>query len=198
MKTIFKTVLAVSLLTLFFACNKEDDSNNDSPLGTVAFVYDVVTNFTGAPGDNIITLEVDMDAIVVDPAKVFIELNLEYPYAEALDYAYSMPSDNGEFKYMVGALGGDNQYVPENTLRFNPNHTDVIEHNYPDGIIPSGDYVSDTSDAFSYPVESPLFVGMTGKSIRGDWKFNFPAYANFPGKVYKINLRFEEGALELE
>ncbi|HLT53655.1 MAG TPA: hypothetical protein VKZ97_07180 [Flavobacteriaceae bacterium] len=196
MKTIFKTVLVIGLLILFWACNKEDDSSENLPLGDMEFVNETLANFTGDPGDNIVTLYVDTNAIVVDPTKVFIELNIEYPVAGALDYAYKMPFENAEFQYLVGAVGGNNEYIPENTLRFNPNHENIIESSYPDSVVPSGDYNSATLNAFDFPVETPLFGSMMGKNIQGEWQFNFPDYSGQPGSVHKIKLVFEEGALQ--
>lgn len=188
--------LGTIILFMFLACNKDDDTTEEMPLGDIEFIYDTVTSFTGDPGDNIVTLNVDIDAIVVDPTKVFIELNMEYPVAGALDYAYKMPFENAEFQYLVGAVGGNSEYIPENTLRFNPNHEHVIESSYPDSIIPSGDYNSYTINAFDFPVETPLFGSMMGKSIQGNWRFNFADYAGQSGKVHKIKLVFEEGSLQ--
>lgn len=199
MKNLIKPFALFLITITLTSCSSDDDTTNEpTSAGRMEFVYDIVTEFTGVTGDNIITLNVGTDAVVIDPTKVYIELNLELSYAATMDYGYAMPSDESEFKYMVGALGGDNQYIPSNTLRFNPNHTNVIEDDYQDGIIPSGDYTSHTLDAIYFPIESPLFNSMLGKNIQGNWKFNFAAYANLPGKVHKIKIIFEEGALELE
>ena len=146
-----------------------------------------------------ISIPVEEEKIIIDPTKVYVEISLEHELAADLSYGYKMPNNVTEYT-MVNCLGGFNKYNRQNTLSFNPSHTEVLaseNFTYPNGIIPQGNY-NGGGLSENFPVETPMFNSMLNKSIKGTWKFfvkdNFELDE---GKVIKVKLIFDEGALEV-
>jgi len=203
MKTIFKTTAAIFAI-MMTACSS-DDSNNavvEEPLSE-RIEYEYTTERLIPNGNNLIDIPINVneDKVVINPSKVFIEIMLDHKDAQDLSYGYLMPNDGTEFRTIVSKLGGTNNYNANNVLSFNPEHTQVINPNpsfhFPNGIIPSGNYKEGTSNP-GFQVETPLFNSMLNKNINGVWRFFFiDDNLGHEGKVIKIKLIFDEGALEV-
>lgn len=193
--TISKISLVFAIGILFFSCSK----NNEDPEPTL---YEYEFNTETIIPDNevmLISINVKDDAIIIDPTKVYIEIRLQHAVARDLSFGYLMPDDDGEAQSIVNNLGGINAYSSANTLTFNSTAIETInpsvDNIYPNFVVPAGRYREGTSDA-QFPVETPLFNGMMGKNIRGDWQFFFLDTVELnEGSLISVKLIFEEGSL---
>ena len=186
------------------ACSKDDDNKTiDEPISErleYEFTNEVlIPDGTGSIA--LINLEVDADGVVIDPSKIFIEITLEHELAIDVSYGYLMPNNGNEFQAIVNNLGGFNKYSAQNVLSFNPENTQVLNasdtFSYPDNTIPQDDYKEGTINP-EFPVETPLFKSMMNKNIKGTWKFFvLDDWDQDEGKVIKIKLIFDEGALQV-
>ena len=203
MKSLIRTTAFLVLLAVT-ACNSDDNKNTEEPLSErLEYEYTTETTIPDYPvSPLLIDIEVQEDEVVIDPSKVHIEISLEHEVAADISYGYLMPNNGTEFKTIVNELGGFNKYVAQNVLSFNPENTQVINSSgdfyYPDGKIPAGNYKEGTNDP-QYAPETPLFKSMLNKNIKGKWKFYFlDSYEMDEGKVIKIKLIFDEGALQVK
>ena len=203
MKTTIKTIAFV-LLLMVMACSSDDAEKREESISErleYEFTNEVlIPDGTGSMA--IINLEVDADEVVIDPSKVYIEITLEHELAIDVSYGYLMPNNGDEFQAIVNNLGGFNKYSAQNTLSFNPEHTQVMNgsetFSYPNNTIPQDHYKEGTSNP-EFPVETPLFKSMMNKNIKGLWKFFFlDDWDQDTGKVVKIKLIFDEGALQVD
>lgn len=200
MKTVIKTT-AIFLMMVLTACSNDDGKKTEEPLSE-RLEYEYTTETIIPDGTVVpvmISIEVPNDKIVIDPAKVHIEITLEHEVALDLSFGYLMPNTGNEFKTIVNQLGGFNKYIPQNVFSFNPENTQVINpdgnHYYPQQTIPAGNYKEGTNNP-EFPVETPLFQSMLNKNIKGQWKFYFLDSIELDeGKVIKVKLIFDEGAL---
>ncbi|RZK12878.1 MAG: hypothetical protein EOO46_01455 [Flavobacterium sp.] len=203
MKSIIKTT-ALAMVFALTACSSDDGEKRVEEPISERLEYEFTNQIPIPDGSGtlaIISLEVDADEVVIDPSKVHIEITLEHELAIDVSYGYLMPNDGDEFRTIVNKLGGYNKYSAQNVLSFNPENTQVINvsenFNYPENTIPQGDYKEGTNDA-DFPVETPLFKSMMNKNINGTWKFFFiDDFEQDEGKVVKIKLIFDEGALQV-
>lgn len=203
MKTIIK-ITAIFAAIMLTACSSDDNKKTEEPLSE-RLEYEYATETIIPDGTVVpvmINIEVPDDKKVIDPTKIHIEITLEHEVALDLSFGYLMPNTGNEFKTIVNQLGGFNKYIPQNVFSFNPENTQIINssenHYYPQQIIPAGKYKEGTNNS-EYPVETPLFQSMLNKNIKGQWKFYFLDSVELDeGKVIKIKLIFDEGALQVD
>ena len=197
MKTIFKTTAAIFAITKT-ACSSDDDTKVKVS-ERLEYEYAIEQPIPDFSVPAYISIPVEEEKTIIDPTKVYVEISLEHDVAADLSYGYKMPNNSTEYT-MVNCLGGFNKYNKQNALSFNPSHTEVLKSDnsmYPNGIIPQGNY-NGGGISEDFPAETPMFNSMLNKSIKGTWKFfvkdNFELDE---GKLVKIKLIFDEGALEV-
>lgn len=204
MKTTIITTAAIFAI-MMTACSSDDSDNAvvEEPLSErIEYEFNTETEIPNGTGElAIVTINVEEDKVIIDPTKIHIEITLEHEVALDLSFGYLMPNTGNEFKTIVNQLGGFNKYIPQNVFSFNPENTQIINpsenHYYPQQTIPAGKYREGTNNP-EYPVETPLFQSMLNKNIKGQWKFYFLDSVELDqGKVIKIKLIFDEGALEV-
>ena len=197
MKTSIK-IFAAILMIAMTACSSDDDTKIKVS-ERLEYEYTIEQAIPDFSVPAYISIPVEEEKIIIDPTKVYVEISLEHELAADLSYGYKMPNNGTEYT-MVNCLGGFNKYNRQNTLSFNPSHTEVLaseNFTYPNGMIPQGNY-NGGGLSENFPVETPMFNSMLNKSIKGTWKFFVKDNFEFDkGKVIKVKLIFDEGALEV-
>lgn len=202
MKTTIKTTAAILAMIMMAACSSDDSKPAEEPLSE-RLEYENTTETIIPDGSETgvtIILNVDEDKNVIDPSKIFLEITLDHQIAVDLSLGYTMPSAS-QLQGIFSGLGGLNKFSRENVLSFNATHTAVISENpsflYPNSTVPQGNYKQASTNS-EFPVETSLFSSMMSKNINGAWKFFLKDdFGPDEGKIIKIKLIFDEGALEV-
>lgn len=214
MKTL-KTLLAVALFTMLFACSK-----NDAPPATIDTKLVLPTIFenniqtaipdctsSGAiiiPGQTISTIEITGDGIISDPSKITLELDISHNFAG--DIVVELVAPSGENCGIIKRIGttsdtntGSNvDFVLGNKLKFNSLHTTFLLPQVSTAIV-AGKYAPSrglSSIPFSVPMIE-LNTFFMGKNIKGIWTIKIYDFNQLDiGKLNSWKLYFDTGALQ--
>jgi subtilisin-like proprotein convertase family protein len=209
MKTI-KFLTSIFIISILFnSCAKDEPAPVPNPNAVKQeFENKIETTIVDASssqtGQTDSFLEVNANGILTDLSKMTLEVKLKHSFAKDLALILIPPGVgakpskkgliNGYENCFIFKVGGSDDYIETNLLRFNTSFTDVMR--IQNNTIAAGNFKESRGDS-ELQVLNSLFKELEDKKVNGKWNLRIYDFNPFDtGNLISWKLIFELGAIQ--